>query len=200
MVPDATGYDGVIRGGLDPEDARMAAAISVQQMVMANPKDHTLLGNSMDANHDGRVSVDEALHSGLIDAVIDPDIKIAGSPFVSIGFGIHLIPCDSGSCAATTIEDRCHDRVLDGNETDIDCGGSCGACGFDAACVVASDCQSGACDAGACVAPTCDDGIQNGFEGGVDCDSAACAGKCPGEACLANDDCHSHVCKATKCE
>ena len=45
-----------------------------------------------------------------------------------------------------TLNNQCTDGVLNGDETEIDCGGSiCDAC------------------------PTCDDGIQNGDETGVEC-------------------------------
>jgi hypothetical protein len=43
------------------------------------------------------------------------------------------------------VEISCNDGIQNGDETDIDCGGSCDPC------------------------PTCDDGIQNGDETGVDC-------------------------------
>ncbi len=43
------------------------------------------------------------------------------------------------------IVDLCHNGIMDGDETGIDCGGGCTAC------------------------PTCHDGIQNGSEAGVDC-------------------------------
>ena len=59
----------------------------------------------------------------------------------SIGTGIIVTSCsdDTGSSAS------CFDGIKNGDETGIDCGGSCVAC------------------------PTCDDGIQNGDETGIDC-------------------------------
>jgi hypothetical protein len=199
LTPDATGYSGLIRGEIASDVALKAAAASMQQMVMSNPQDHAPFGSVLDANKDGRVTLDEVTHSSLVMALIAPDLTSDGESFLSIGFGVHLIPCDTGTCLPTTIEDSCHDRVLDGDETDVDCGGSCRACGFDAACVVASDCQTGVCDAGTCAAPTCSDGVQDGFEQGVDCGDGQC-GACAGEICGEDASCHSNVCLGGKCQ
>lgn len=48
----------------------------------------------------------------------------------------------------------CHNNVLDGNETDTDCGGdACGPCAAHAVCEEANDCASGVCTGARCVAP-----------------------------------------------
>ncbi|HLL55150.1 MAG TPA: kelch repeat-containing protein, partial [Myxococcaceae bacterium] len=39
----------------------------------------------------------------------------------------------------------CTDGVTNGTETDVDCGGSCGPCGYGAVCAAATDCSSGVC-------------------------------------------------------
>ena len=52
----------------------------------------------------------------------------------------------------------CFDGILNGDETDVDCGGSCVAC------------------------PTCSDGVQNGDETGVDC-GGSCPTTCPPVSC-----------------
>jgi hypothetical protein len=57
--------------------------------------------------------------------------------------------CVGGSTAPT-----CTDGIQNGDETGVDCGGSCDPC---------------------VVPPTCDDGIQNGDETGVDCGGSSCA-------------------------
>lgn len=61
--------------------------------------------------------------------------------------------CQSGTCVAA----HCVNGVLDGTETDIDCGGGeCGGCLAGESCVLASDCLGGgACDQGTCVPPSC---------------------------------------------
>jgi hypothetical protein len=201
LTPDSTGYSGLIRGEIAAGAALLAGAVSMQQMVMSNPRDHAEFGALLDANKDGRVTVDEVAKNLLVKSLLGPDLTVGDDDFVSIGFGVHLIPCDTGSCLPTTIEDSCHDRVLDGDETDVDCGGSCRACGFDATCVVASDCQTGACDAGTCAAPTCNDQVQDGFEQGVDCGTDQC-GACAGTSCGVDAGCHSNKCNSLtwKCE
>ena len=87
----------------------------------------------------------------------------------------------------------CRDRVRDGDETDIDCGGSCQPCWAMKGCGRPEDCQSQACDAGVCRAPTCSDGVRDGYESDVDCGSSC--GKCAaGKVCAADSDCASNNC------
>ncbi|MCB9593385.1 MAG: hypothetical protein H6719_11695 [Sandaracinaceae bacterium] len=82
--------------------------------------------------------------------------------------------CSSGICGGgsmTCNAPTCSDGVLNGTETDIDCGGgTCSPCDPGDICRRASDCSSGVCDGTRhCAAPTCSDGVQNGGETGVDC-------------------------------
>ena len=51
-----------------------------------------------------------------------------------------------GEAACTAAITRCHDGLETFDETDVDCGGSCGGCAVDLACAVDSDCLSGYCD------------------------------------------------------
>jgi hypothetical protein len=58
--------------------------------------------------------------------------------------------CDSGVCSGGTCQaPSCTDGLKNGNETDTDCGGSCGGCGLGKVCTAASDCQSSVCGANA---------------------------------------------------
>ncbi|MEM6292161.1 MAG: IgGFc-binding protein [Myxococcota bacterium] len=90
---------------------------------------------------------------------------------------------DDGTCdpsGDTDSDPACDDGEQNGDETDVDCGNSCGpTCDDGEGCDDAADCVSGVCDEDGmtCTAPTCDDGVQNGDEDGVDC-----GGSCP-------DDC-----------
>ncbi len=63
--------------------------------------------------------------------------------------------CDSAICDQSSkrcIAASCSDRVMNQDETDVDCGGSvCGKCPVDRACKAASDCASGVCQARLCV-------------------------------------------------
>ncbi|HEX7700664.1 MAG TPA: hypothetical protein VF403_08085, partial [Kofleriaceae bacterium] len=44
LTPDSTGYSGLIRGEIASDVALKAAATSMQQMVMSNPRDHAPFG------------------------------------------------------------------------------------------------------------------------------------------------------------
>src|SRR5207253_2250042 len=87
----------------------------------------------------------------------------------------------------------CRDRIRDGGETDVDCGGPCQPCQASAACAGGGDCQSGACDAGHCRAPSCSDGVRDGVETDVDCGDN-CAGCQLGQVCASGGDCASGHC------
>jgi hypothetical protein len=75
-----------------------------------------------------------ALAMGLADCSV-AEVCIAGEP------GCSTDPCDNG--------------LLDGSETDVDCGGSCGPCESGAACELAEDCGTGRCLDGACCEAPC---------------------------------------------
>jgi len=94
----------------------------------------------------------------------------------------------------------CSDGQRDGDETDVDCGGSCGVCGDGRVCTAAADCASGACTASLCRPAACNDEVQNGDETDVDCGGTACAG-CPvGRVCGSDVDCAgTEVCDAAAC-
>lgn len=104
--------------------------------------------------------------------------------------------CVSGECQLPT----CDDDVKNASETDVDCGGQCEPCSAGRDCKVAKDCQEGVCattegTSGSpfCQVPTCDDGVSNGTETGVDCGSDC--SPCPiGMGCDVNADCESEHC------
>lgn len=100
--------------------------------------------------------------------------------------------CKGNVCAP----DACKNGLKDGDEADVDCGGSCvKKCGPGAACGGDADCAGGSCSGGAC-APTCTDGVKNGDETDADC-GGACPSDCgPGKSCVANADCASALCDA----
>ena len=85
----------------------------------------------------------------------------------------------------------CDDGEQNGDETDVDCGNTCGpTCDDGEGCDDGADCISGVCDADAltCTAPTCDDGVQNGDEEGIDC-GGSCPDTCdPVQYCVDMDD------------
>jgi len=98
----------------------------------------------------------------------------------------------------TCMGSPCMDGVLDGAETDVDCGGgTCPTCAGGKACKVGSDCDTGACDAimHTCLASMCFDQQKDGNETDVDC-GGACAG-CPvGKVCFSDQDCATQACDA----
>ena len=107
--------------------------------------------------------------------------------------------CDatSGQCAAP----KCTDKVKNGSESDMDCGGTCPACADGKTCTKATDCSSGVCDAtsGLCLAPTCGDKVKNGVETDVDCGGATCPACASGKACSYSTDCDKGICEQNKC-
>jgi hypothetical protein len=126
-------------------------------------------------------SLAEVEAAQLVQALIRPDVALRGfaGELLSLGFQVHLAPCAVGRCSDAAPVDRCHDRVRDGDESDVDCGGSCPlACAGGLACRGPADCQTGTCGAGTCTAPSCTDGVRDGFETGVDC-GWICRNTCP---------------------
>lgn len=105
----------------------------------------------------------------------------------------------SQACEPGCILPNCSDGQQNGNETDVDCGGGCGAsCDQGEVCVTDLDCSSRSCGLSRiCEAPSCSDGIQNGDECDVDC-GASCAGQpcLLDQFCFDNADCESGVCGA----
>ena len=76
-----------------------------------------------------------------------------------------------GSCVACS---TCDDNIQNGDETGVDCGGSCVACSTCDDNIQNGD-ETGVDCGGSCVAcATCDDNIQNGDETGVDCGGSDC--------------------------
>ena len=105
------------------------------------------------------------------------------------------LPAGVNVCLLAT----CNDAALDGDETGIDCGGSCGACvsirGLNGGASCANGMMDGnetAVDCGgscpSCGGPTCSDGLQNGTETGVDC----------GGTCLACGSCTDSIMNGTE--
>ena len=96
--------------------------------------------------------------------------------------------CKPGhTCEAGNVCSSCSDGVKNGDETEIDCGGSCPLC--PGTCNIDADCPGGYCWEGLCA--RCDDGIQNGDETDVDC-GGSCS-LCPG-TCNVDADCSEGYC------
>ena len=115
----------------------------------------------------------------------------------------------SGMCMRGVCLLHCNNGVMDGDETAVDCGGSCSACSLGDACLVDSDCDTLVCDAiesNVCenadvcgngrveVNEYCDDGNAVGGDG---C-SVLCR-KEQGGACTAYTECESGACQNGLC-
>jgi hypothetical protein len=99
--------------------------------------------------------------------------------------------CFGGTCQVPAPADG----VKNGDETDVDCGGTMSpACIDGKACLAKTDCVSGVCTTSVCQVPSPTDTVQNGDETGVDCGGSK-APKCPaGSGCLTNADCNLLKC------
>ncbi len=120
-------------------------------------------------------------------------------------FGTHAVAVKTTSLLCAPVPaaaPSCTDNVQNGDETDVDCGGSCGDCALGEGCIVDSDCASAYCSAGVCATPpsSCSDLTQNGSETDVDCGGGLCPPCTTGQGCAAGSDCTSFVCMAGSCQ
>jgi hypothetical protein len=106
--------------------------------------------------------------------------------------------CASGVCTnqSTCAPASCMDMSQNGNETDVDCGGTCSKCINGKKCNSGNDCVSGSC-AVTCQ-PSCSDMMQDQDETGVDC-GGSCGPCLVGGGCAGPSDCVSGVCNGTTC-
>jgi hypothetical protein len=90
--------------------------------------------------------------------------------------------------------------MLDGSETDVDCGGPmCKKCGPGQKCTQANDCSTGACMNGTCSSSSCTDMMKNGTETDVDCGGPTCKRCGEGKMCSVPTDCLSDLCNTGLC-
>jgi len=102
-------------------------------------------------------------------------------------------PADGGAGPST-----CANGSKDPGESEIDCGGTCGACAGQP-CTKPSDCASHVCTGQKCAAPSCSDKLQNGTESDVDCGGTGCP-KCPApKGCWTASDCLEGKCSLGVC-
>lgn len=172
LVADGRGgYDATIQGAV-PHDVALAAAYAgITQMFESRPSDHVAFFRMLDTSpYDFTITRQEFDNNTLIASLMAPDLDLDGEDLLSIGFRVHLSPCAEGNCVTPAVS--CFDRARNGNETDVDCGGACGACESQA---------------------TCFDGVKNGLETDVDC-GTQCGACATGRACWSNSDCTSKQC------
>ena len=107
--------------------------------------------------------------------------------------------CTSGLICENTLcaPDPCFDSSKNGDETDVDCGGTtCSArCAAGQSCSGDADCAGGTCSGGVCGMAPCSNGVKDGSETDIDCGGSTCAA-CPvTSACLLDTDCASSDCE-----
>jgi hypothetical protein len=119
----------------------------------------------------------------------------------SFAGGLVLLCCAGLGCGGggSPAEPTCIDGLMNGQETDLDCGGSCGPCAAGGGCLVSADCASQVCRAGKCAAAACDDGLRNGYETDLDC-GGSCPGCALGQACRVGANCLSGSCREGACQ
>lgn len=110
--------------------------------------------------------------SGIPNTAVTPDVT-------AIWNYARFSPIENAADCVVALP-SCDDGILNQDETDIDCGGSCGPCADGLACFADIDCASSPCEDGFCggIVETCDDGILNQGEEGIDC-GGPCAAACP---------------------
>jgi hypothetical protein len=189
-------FNGQLNGAVPADRIVPELWPSFEQLLAAAPSRY--LYGALDTNHDGTITYDEASNAGLVKNILAPDIDLghpdnANKDHFSLGFAFTLAPCADEACTRAAAAASCFDRVKNGDEADVDCGGTCGPCGAGAACGQGADCQTQACDSGACRAPSCFDGLRDGIEVDIDC-GPGCAPCQNGAHCVDNTDCASGRC------
>lgn len=133
----------------------------------------------------------------------ETDVDCGGScPACMVGADCNYdSDCASHACdfyaPTRCVASHCQDHHLDGDETDLDCGGlSCGSCPAYAGCSSDRDCSFGLCHTRFhfCLPDHCSDGIEDYGETGLDCGNG-CYG-CTAGVCVVNADCLSQACDA----
>ncbi len=177
-------------GGTDctacPGDGRCAVAVDCASGVC--------LATSGGVRRCSDARCDDGVHNGR-----ETDVDCGGADCGACPDGAQCytrIDCSSSVCdriAGTCSVPTCDDEVENGDEADVDCGGTCPSCDDGEACDADEDCLSGLCLEQQCRAGTCSDARQNQGESDVDC-GGSCPGCGLGLTCSVNTDCRSGAC------
>ncbi len=110
-----------------------------------------------------------------------------------------MLACLGLSSCVFYLNPLCTDLIRNGEETGIDCGGTCGPCAVGERCNVNGDCDQSTCESGRCTPLPCGNGVRDGAETDIDCGGDTCR-KCAGaRTCEIDGDCFSGDCvDATK--
>jgi hypothetical protein len=128
----------------------------------------------------------------------------AGETFADSYRGVSVRAVSEGTDTAQVQILACGDGQQDGDETGIDCGGSCGPCGQHPPCVEGADCchdgianagEAGVDCGGPCATPcSCRNGQKDGAETDVDCGGGLCPPCATDQRCTAAADCQGQFC------
>ena len=155
------------------------------------------LGNSCSNNQ----CVPDSCHDGFKDG-LETDVDCGGpcAPCAVFKDCSKDADCESEACDSFAphrcLADHCQDHHPSGDESDIDCGGSCAKC-VAGHCHLDADCVSAVCMANRsnlCLSPQCVDGVQQANETDLDCGGGICNGCAIGQKCFAYWDCASQAC------
>ncbi|WP_438015364.1 hypothetical protein WMF18_31440 [Sorangium sp. So ce315] len=86
------------------------------------------------------------------------------------------LPNDRSECTIDACRDGSpvNEPVAVGTECSLADGGLCNAAGVCVQCLVHADCPTEVCIEHTCREPSCEDGVLNGNEGGIDCGGSSC--------------------------
>ncbi len=128
----------------------------------------------------------------------------------AIVLGVFLVLATFLGCSAPTYNadktQTCSDGTLSGDETDVDCGGSCSPCSVSKNCKKDTDCASSTCIGDRCYDASCRDGHKNNTESDIDCGGDVCpackaGSKCARVSdCVAGQACVGNVCFDSACQ
>jgi len=110
--------------------------------------------------------------------------------------GAAVLACVGLSGCIFYLNPLCNDQIRNGDETGIDCGGSCGKCDIGDSCRVNNDCDESNCVNGKCTPFPCDNGTQDEQETDIDCGGGTCRACSGGRHCMLGSDCFSGICVA----
>jgi hypothetical protein len=116
---------------------------------------------------------------------------------VGLGFVVGVVGMFAlGGGCVFYLNPLCNDQIRNGDETGIDCGGSCGRCNVGQGCRIDNDCDDGICKSGVCAHFPCDNGVLDQLETDVDCGGGECRKCSGGRTCVTDSDCVDGNCVA----
>jgi len=157
--PSAAGYAAL--GGAAGMSGSVAAAGSLLATAGASPvtagagASATLGAAGTGGDASGAARCDDDGISGE-----ETDVDCGGRACVACAAGKHCLlgtDCASGICTNQVCQPpSCSDLACNGDESDVNCGGSCTPCAVGYACRVGEDCKTGTCVGAVCAVPHCD--------------------------------------------